>query len=289
MSSVSAFGCCAVFAAPIERSDRGQSTFSRFLAVALGGDRHGHGHEEAAGHQPQADEADPARGAGFDGIQGFGVKVFHGLSQLGVRGRRPPMTARLRGSVPAPRPALRLAPIEKSALPVRPNPQAEHSAAAPALPRLESAGGHFDPAQRPRRACLAGPVRRPARLARMGPRCARRRRGRGGCGRARWAHLTIGYFELRYVGAAQARRSLEDAQAGFRALADLRGTILSRKRTRPRPHDGRRLHGRARDVPRQPGGGRRQPLHAGPFLHAQRHGRLPRGPGAFGQVAGLQV
>ena len=43
-----------------------------------------------------------------------------------------------------------------------------------------------------------------------------------------WAHLTIGYFELRYVGADEARRSLEDAQAGFLALADPRGTILSR-------------------------------------------------------------
>jgi len=43
-----------------------------------------------------------------------------------------------------------------------------------------------------------------------------------------WAHLTIGYFELRYVGAAEARRSLEAAHAGFEALGDLRGLILSR-------------------------------------------------------------
>lgn len=43
-----------------------------------------------------------------------------------------------------------------------------------------------------------------------------------------WAHLTIGYFELRYVGADSARRTLEAALAAFRRLGDLRGGILAR-------------------------------------------------------------
>jgi diguanylate cyclase (GGDEF)-like protein len=43
-----------------------------------------------------------------------------------------------------------------------------------------------------------------------------------------WAHLTIGYFELRYVGADEARRSLEAAHVEFDRLGDLRGTILTR-------------------------------------------------------------
>ncbi len=43
-----------------------------------------------------------------------------------------------------------------------------------------------------------------------------------------WANLTIGYFELRYAGPGEARRSLEAAHAEFRALGDLRGIILSR-------------------------------------------------------------
>ncbi len=43
-----------------------------------------------------------------------------------------------------------------------------------------------------------------------------------------WAQLTIGYFELRYVGADEARRSLEAASREFGLLGDLRGTILCR-------------------------------------------------------------
>lgn len=43
-----------------------------------------------------------------------------------------------------------------------------------------------------------------------------------------WAHLTIGYYEVRYVGPEEARRSLEAAHAAFVTLGELRGIILSR-------------------------------------------------------------